>query len=251
MQFISDKTGGMAVCGDNKECRIKLKKNGPIVVTGNIPLREKTLHFDGRNMLYVDGQVFEHPETYVLCGCGKSQTPPFCDGHHEKAGFKRKETAPRDKFMDRATKIAGPDLDLYDDKPLCALARFCHMEEGSVWSLTKQSDDPEKRELAIKGATDCPAGRLVVFDKSGEEIEPELEPSIEVLQDPERGASGPLFIKGGIPIEGSDGYVYEIRNRVTLCRCGESKNQPFCDRKHILTQWTDYKKKLRDYFKLW
>jgi CDGSH-type Zn-finger protein len=29
-----------------------------------------------------------------------------------------------------------------------------------------------------------------------------------------------------------DGFVYEVRNRVTLCRCGGSKIMPFCDGTH-------------------
>lgn len=236
--------------GKKPECRIKIQKNGPYIVSGNVPLREKILHYDGKDMHYLDGKVYEHLEEYALCSCGKSQNPPFCDGFHKKARFERTEVAPRNKFMDRAEKTAGPGLDLWDDKSLCALGRFCYLEEGSAWELTKQSDDPVKKELAIKAATDCPAGRLVVMDKSGEPIEPEYEPSIEILQDPQRGASGPIFVKGNIPIEASDGYVYEVRNRVTLCRCGESHNKPFCDRRHVLLGWTDYKKRLSDYFKL-
>lgn len=240
------------MCGSEKPAyKIKIKKDGPIIVTGNVPLSEKILHFNDKEMLYLDGEEYEHGEEYVLCGCGKSKNPPFCDGYHEKAHFDRNETASRNKFADRAKKYEGPDLDLLDDKPLCALARFCYLEEGSAWELTAQSDDPTKRELAIKAATECPAGRLVVLDKSGEPIEPEYQPAIEILQDPQRGASGPIFVKGNIPIEAADGYVYEVRNRVTLCRCGESKNQPFCDRRHVLMKWTDYRKKLSDYFRLW
>ena len=239
------------MCSDKKECRIKIEKNGPFIVTGNVPLSEKILHFDGKDMLYLDGQVFEHPEEYRLCSCGKSKTPPFCDDTHKKVNFKREETAARSNFLDRAKKTVGPELDLMDDKPLCALGRFCYLKEGSAWELIEQSDDPQKRELAIKAATECPAGRLVVLDKTGEPIEPEYEPAIEILQDPERSASGPVYVKGKIPIEAPDGYVYEVRNRVTLCRCGESKNQPFCDRRHVLMKWTDHKKKITDYFKLW
>jgi CDGSH-type Zn-finger protein len=39
-------------------------------------------------------------------------------------------------------------------------------------------------------------------------------------------------VRGGIRIQAPDGFVYEVRNRVTLCRCGESKNMPFCDGTH-------------------
>jgi CDGSH-type Zn-finger protein len=32
---------------------------------------------------------------------------------------------------------------------------------------------------------------------------------------------------------GADGFEYEARNRMTLCRCGGSKNKPFCDGTHL------------------
>jgi len=44
---------------------------------------------------------------------------------------------------------------------------------------------------------------------------------------------------GGIPIESSDGHIYEVRNRLVLCRCGESRNKPFCDATHISVGFSD------------
>jgi CDGSH-type Zn-finger protein len=44
---------------------------------------------------------------------------------------------------------------------------------------------------------------------------------------------GPLWVKGGIGLEGAKGVKYETRNRMTLCRCGESSNMPFCDATHL------------------
>ncbi|MCO1602684.1 hypothetical protein [Desulfosporosinus nitroreducens] len=81
----------------------------------------------------------------------------------------------------------------------------------------RNSDNPKYREEAIIAASECLAGRLVAYDKTGKAIEPEYEPSVEILQDPEKEASGPIFVKGNIPIESADGYTYEIRNRVTFC----------------------------------
>ena len=57
-------------------------------------------------------------------------------------------------------------------------------------------------------------------------VEPAFEPSIGVIRD------GPLWVRGGISVESADGFTYEIRNRVTLCRCGHSSNKPFCDGSH-------------------
>ena len=63
-------------------------------------------------------------------------------------------------------------------------------------------------------------------------IEPNLEKSIGAIEDPAIGTFGPLWIRGGIPIYSADDKLYEVRNRVTLCRCGKSTNKPFCDSSH-------------------
>jgi CDGSH-type Zn-finger protein len=49
--------------------------------------------------------------------------------------------------------------------------------------------------------------------------------------------NGPLWVLGGIPIEAPDGFVYEVRNRQLLCRCGHSQNKPFCDGTHWRTHF--------------
>jgi CDGSH-type Zn-finger protein len=51
--------------------------------------------------------------------------------------------------------------------------------------------------------------------------------------------SGPIWAKGGITVEAADGFQYEVRNRVTLCRCGASKNKPFCDGTHCSIKFND------------
>lgn len=89
-----------------------------------------------------------------------------------------------------------------------SLARFCHRDDGDVWELTLRSGDPWCRDEATRAACDCPTGRLTARTKDGHLIEPEFTPTIEVLQDPERGVSGALFVKGGIDVESADGHVY-------------------------------------------
>ena len=164
---------------------------------------------------------------------------PFCDGSHVESNFDGNETASRAKYEDRADLFTGPGLDLMDDNR-CAYARFCHTEKGNVWDLIKDTDKEEYKEMAIKGAVECPAGRLQVVDKESREVmEPEYQPSIEILQDPEKGVSCGIFVKGRIPLESADGELYEIRNRYTLCRCGESRNKPFCDATHVPIRFTD------------
>jgi hypothetical protein len=85
----------------------------------------------------------------------------------------------------------------------------------------------------IQESHDCPSGRLVVWDKKTKKaLEPILEQSIGLIEDPQMGISGPIWVRGCIPIESADRKLYTIRNRVTLCRCGKSTNKPFCDSSH-------------------
>jgi CDGSH-type Zn-finger protein len=91
----------------------------------------------------------------------------------------------------------------------------------------------EAKRAALEEAANCNSGRLVAFDKETRKpIEPELEPSIAVVEEPRRGHSGPVWVRGGIIIKAADWATYEIRNRVALCRCGISSAKPFCDRTH-------------------
>ncbi len=217
------------------EYKIKIIKNGPYIVSGNVPIEEKIIISQGNNYRYSNGRDLPQAAVYSLCRCGHSANMPFCDGTHAHFGFDGKETASSESFIDSAKIFEGSDFDLLDNEQLCAFARFCHKPEGDVWTLTDESDDPKCRDDAVKAACDCPAGRLVIWDKKTEvAIEPEYDPSIVIIQDPERLCSGPIWVRGGIPVESSDGSVYEIRNRITLCRCGKSRNKPFCDATHVM-----------------
>ncbi|MFZ3071427.1 MAG: CDGSH iron-sulfur domain-containing protein [Anaerolineaceae bacterium] len=228
----------MEMANMNEKMKIKIVKDGPYVVTGNVPLSEKIIEPKENEYVFKDGREFPLTEEYYLCRCGKSRNKPFCDGSHEKTGFKGTETASKNKYENRADLLVGPELDLFDDSR-CAFARFCHRNEGNVWELTENSGDPHLREEAIIAASDCPAGRLVALDKDGTMIEPQLEPSIHIIQDPEKTVSSGIYVQGNILVESADGQVYEVRNRIMLCRCGKSRNKPFCDASHVPTHFSD------------
>ena len=220
--------------------KIKIIKDGPYRVSGSVPLSEKIIVPQGKGYIFKEGRELPQSAEYSLCRCGHSKNPPFCDGTHAKIGFHGKETATKDRFEDRAEIMHGPGLDLLDDHR-CAFARFCHREQGNVWELTAHSGNETLKNEAILAANECPAGRLVAAEKDGNQHEPEYEPSIDILQDPEEGVSAGIFVKGNIPIESSDGHIYEVRNRVALCRCGKSQNKPFCDATHISIDFSDKK----------
>lgn len=221
--------------------RIVVSKDGPYLVSGNIPLSVQVItpNKEGFSWDWKQGKTFDTKPEYELCRCGHSKAKPFCDGAHRKIGFDGKLTATRTPFARQAETFDGPTLTLSDAQNLCAFARFCD-PGGKIWSLIQETDNKESRDLVIREANHCPAGRLVVHDKkTGKEVEDQLPPSIGVIEDPALGCSGPLWVRGGITIESDDGKPYEVRNRVTLCRCGSSDNMPFCNGSHASIKFQD------------
>jgi CDGSH-type Zn-finger protein len=214
--------------------KIEVTKDGPYLVSGGVPLGEQWIETndEGESLDYRDGKTYPTPQQYALCRCGQSGNKPFCDGTHKKVSFDGTETASRAPYIERAETIEGPTMLLTDVENLCAFARFCD-PKGRVWNLVQQADSPETRKLVEHEAGHCPAGRLVVWDRAtGEAIEPKFEPSIGLIEDTARQVSGPIWVRGGIPVVSVDGEAYEVRNRMTLCRCGRSANKPFCDGSH-------------------
>jgi CDGSH-type Zn-finger protein len=223
--------------------KIKVKKDGPYVVTGNLPLcKEYMVSSTGQNYpdTWKKGDEYPRRETCALCRCGRSANPPYCDGTHAKVNFIGTETASRKNYADLAETTRGPGLDLTDAESLCAIACFCHRAPGDTWEHAEKSDDPRLKQMAIEEAGNCPSGRLVAWEKiSGKPLEPAFEPAISVTEDVVQKVSGPLWVKGGVEIETSDGFNYEVRNRVTLCRCGRSANKPFCNGNHVRIKYND------------
>lgn len=221
--------------------KLKITKDGPILVSGGLPLYRETIVADsqGEPLKWMKVEKIEAGKSYALCRCGASKNAPFCDGTHTKIGFDGSESARRVSYREMAEEYHGPRIDLLDAEELCAVARFCH-RAGGIWGLVEESHDPEKKVIAIEEAWNCPSGRLVVRDKgTGAAMEPEFEPSVSITEDPLNGVSGPIWVKGGVQIESADGYAYETRNRVTLCRCGRSRNKPFCNGVHIRVGFDD------------
>ncbi len=216
------------------EMRIAVTPDGPYLVKGGVPLVRTTILTNdaGESVAWEEGERLECGERYALCRCGHSGRKPMCDGSHLDMGFDGTETAGHDSYAELSVSIDGPGVRLHDARTLCAEARFCDRAEG-LWNLVEACGDEEKRRLAEEEAMLCPSGRYVMCDESGAESEPEFEPSIALVHDPAAGCSGPIWVRGRIPVYDAEGVPYETRNRVTLCRCGGSANKPFCDGTHV------------------
>jgi CDGSH-type Zn-finger protein len=225
----------------NAEGKVVVSKDGPYLVSGSLPLAKDIVVTggDGDPEKWKSGGSFPSRKNYALCRCGQSKDKPYCDGAHARIGFDGTETASRRKYGEQAGTVKGPNLLLTDAQSLCSGAGFCH-RAGGAWNLTRKSEDQKCKKTAIQEACDCPSGRLVAWDrKTNKQIEPRFRKSLGIIQDPDAGVSGPIWVKGGVQIESAGSRKYEVRNRCTLCRCGESNNKPFCDGTHIHTGFND------------
>ncbi|MFA5931661.1 MAG: CDGSH iron-sulfur domain-containing protein [archaeon] len=211
---------------------ISITPNGPYLVS-NLPLDEAIMVVDmwGAAVDWEKGKKILTQKNYALCRCGHSKKKPFCSGAHNEIGFNGKETAGKEKFSKNAEKLVGVKLKLLDKGPLCNHSGFCTVGEG-VWDAVENATGKKEIKKAVKQICDCPTGRLVVIDKkTNKEIEPKFEASISLIKEPE--GEGAIWVKGSVEIKSSDGKSYEKRNRVCLCRCGKSRNKPFCDGSHL------------------
>ena len=230
------------MASERANVQVTVSKNGPYLVVGDIALAKQTVVADaeGGSEAWKEGPPIDHAPAYALCRCGSSQSKPFCDGSHKKIGFDGTETADRRPYLDQAQVTNGPVDDLTDAENLCAFARFCD-PHGKVWNQVAETDNPQVRAQFTHQVNECPSGRLVAWDRAtGQPVETALPVSIGLIEDPVEECSGPLWLRGGIPVISADGFKYEVRNRVTLCRCGQSKNKPFCDGSHAAIHFRDY-----------
>jgi CDGSH-type Zn-finger protein len=197
--------------------RISIRANGPYVVTG-VPLRD------------ADGGALETGSTFELCRCGRSSTKPFCDETHEAIDFDGRETADRVDVQDRRRSFEGAEITIYDARRLCAHAAVCTDNLPQVFDVTRPrwiDPDAAPADDIASVVARCPSGALAyAVGDDPDPVEPHLEPGILCS----RGAS--YVVTGRVEVVGADGRPYERRERVTLCRCGASRNKPFCDGSH-------------------
>lgn len=51
--------------------------------------------------------------------------------------------------------------------------------------------------------------------------------------------NGPLVLQGPVRVERDDGTLLREADSMALCRCGASREQPFCDGSHRMTAFRD------------
>ncbi len=220
--------------------KITVEENGPYLVTGGVPLVDKTqvvTEFGEPVAWEKDGDVSAE-STYELCRCGHSSNKPFCDYTHASINFNGAESAPTDASTQRRVRHPGGGaIVVHRDYALCCESGFCGTRLANLERMLASAapDDTNLRSQIIAMIERCPSGSYTYsLEGRAGDIEPDLPKQIAVTTEITSNGpiEGPLWVSGGIEIERADGQPLETRQRVTLCRCGMSKSKPLCDGTH-------------------
>lgn len=133
--------------------------------------------------------------------------------------------------MGSLKKYTSKDIEISWDSNTCYHAAVCIKNLPGVFNLeNKPWIDPTGATVKeIKGLiSQCPSGALA-FKVSGEtSSDIPVEQNTEVIL----VDNGPIRLKGNFQIIDADGKPLEHKQVVSLCRCGASKNKPYCDGTH-------------------
>ena len=203
---------------------IECKPNGPYLVKNLEQLRDAS------------GQRIETQPAMALCRCGGSANKPFCDGSHRTNGFSGARLA--DGSADQRESYRAAGITIHDNRSICAHAGHCSNGLASVFKYKSEpwidaSGAPV--EAIVATIRKCPSGALSYTLDGAEDETPHQAPSITVTRD------GPYAVAGGAVLLAASWAQGASTAHYTLCRCGGSKNKPFCDGSHWSIGFKDAK----------
>jgi uncharacterized Fe-S cluster protein YjdI/CDGSH-type Zn-finger protein len=127
-------------------------------------------------------------------------------------------------------RYPGKDADVTWDRRLCIHIGECGRAQGDLFITGRKPwCQPDLTSVAevVDVCERCPSGALVYEVKDGKTAETAAaQNTIAVTY------NGPLFARGALAIEDAPADMPGVRFRAALCRCGQSKNKPYCDNSH-------------------
>jgi CDGSH-type Zn-finger protein/truncated hemoglobin YjbI len=212
--------------------RVMVAQDGPYLTT-NVPAVRTHL-----------GELLEAPPQLALCRCGKSAMKPFCDGAHARTGFSGEKDPSR--VPDRRDTYPGQQATVFDNRGICQHSGLCTDRLPVVFRTGAEpfvAPSGGRLDEIIRAVRDCPSGALSLAVNGDEarlfvDWNGEREAAIEVSLD------GPYRLTGSIPLTDAAGAdvaraVGSSREHYALCRCGHSRNKPFCSGMHWYAGFRD------------
>ncbi len=132
----------------------------------------------------------------------------------------------------------GEEADVQWDGRLCIHVGECGRADNNLFVGGRQpwcQPDRVSVEEVADVVARCPSGALTYTRKDGgpEEV-PDSENVVSVMY------NGPLYLRGALEVDGAAEDMVGVQFRAALCRCGQSKNKPFCDNSHEAAAFRDY-----------
>lgn len=131
----------------------------------------------------------------------------------------------------------GKTITVLYDPQRCIHAKECVHGAPEVFNPNSNPwvgpDNAEARAIAtvIKR---CPTGALH-YQAADSTLAERAEPSNTLTVTPH----GPLYLRGSFAVVAEDEKELFSDTRAALCRCGASKNKPFCDNSHFAVAFDD------------
>lgn len=213
-------------------------KKAKIIVTQNGPY--KIAEFS--KVVNSKGAVLSKDNELYLCRCGGSGNKPFCDGTHKKNGFLGENS---EAYIENKTvAYKGEKITIYDNRSVCSHRGYCTGELPTVFKETDPwiNPDGDSIEKIMALCDKCPSGALSYSlpDEARGSGKNNGE-TVARLSEKHFGFHGPYDISGIAGISGQLKNSPELENKMTLCRCGHSKNKPYCSGEHYYIEFIDHK----------
>ena len=130
--------------------------------------------------------------------------------------------------------VRGREVTVRFDASRCIHSRTCVLGHPEVYVPNVQGEwihpDAASAEIVMHTALACPSGAIRVTRNDGSATS-DSAPVVNTVRVRE---NGPLAIEAELQINGQP----QATPRATLCRCGQSKNKPFCDGTHSAAGFT-------------
>ena len=141
-----------------------------------------------------------------------------------------------DASKNRRETYAGKRITIFDNRAICAHAGVCTDNLKSVFLYGKEpwidADGASVQEITDT-VRKCPSGALSYAIDGVEGAAPQRQEMVTVTD------NGPYAITGGVELMNTPFGAGASKEHYTLCRCGASKNKPFCDGSHWSVGFTD------------
>ncbi len=136
----------------------------------------------------------------------------------------------------RRQTVTSEQVTVTYDPNLCMHAAECIRRLPAVFDPSVARwirPDRASAEEVVSAVARCPTGALQATRADGATEPPDQPATVQVT------ARGPLHVRGAVSVVDHAGQVVASGPRLALCRCGESRNKPFCDGSHRAAGFSD------------